>query len=383
MKIVLFFTLFFLIFGSSGYYVYLRLTRAFAGTFVSGKWFAVLYIFLMLSFIIGKTVEHYSIGTLSHVLVGLGAVTLGVFFYALLFTLFIDLLRLINGLITFFPAAIRSHPANAAFYTGLFGVAVVLLVFARGYYNAYSPRLTELELKIHKPAANFDTLNVVAVSDIHLGTMVNESKLTRLIRTVNSLNPDLMIIAGDNVDNNIKVVKHDRLLEYFKEINTRYGIFSCLGNHEYISGAQHYLGYFEQNGIRMLRDSVVELPVGLYIIGRDDVSAYRHSTQKRKSLDELTENIDFDKAVIVLDHQPYRLDKTAALPVDFQFSGHTHNGQIWPLNYVTHRLFEKSWGYLRKGTTHFYVSAGFGTALIPIRLASQSEVVHIRIINEK
>jgi predicted MPP superfamily phosphohydrolase len=383
MKIAIFLSLFFLLFGSSAYYVYVRLTQAFAGTFVSGRWFQALYVFLMLSFIIGKTVEHFSIGALSHFLVSLGSITLGLFFNALLFVLFVDLLRLVNRLIPFFPAFFREHSAKAAFYTGLIGLFTVLLVFAKGYYNAFSPRVTELELKIHKPGASFDTLNVVAVSDIHLGTMVNEARLNRLISMVNSMHPDLMIIAGDNIDNNIKVVKYDRLLEHFNKIKTRYGIYSCIGNHEYISGAQHYFDYFEQNGIRMLRDTVVELPVGLYIIGRDDVSAHRHSTQKRKTLEELSRNLDFKKAVIVLDHQPYRLDKTAALPVDLQFSGHTHNGQIWPLNYVTRKLFEKSWGYLKKGNTHFYISAGFGTAVMPIRLGSHSEVVHIRIVNER
>ena len=381
MKIALFLTFFLLIFGSSGYYLYVRLTQAFAGSFVGSRWFLVLYILLMFSFIIGKSIEHFHIGFLSHFFVALGSVVLGFFFYSLLAVLLIDLFRLINWLIPFFPASITANPVRAAHYTGIAALVLVSLLLIKGYWNAYSPRVTELEIEISKPGARFDTLNIVAVSDIHLGTMVNESKLDRLIARVNSLHPDVMIIAGDNIDNNIKVVQHDKLLERFQNIESRYGIYSCPGNHEYISGAQHYFDYFEQNGIHILKDSVVELPAGLYLLGRDDISAHRHSNQKRKSLHELTAGLDFNKALIVLDHQPYKLEQTAALSIDLQFSGHTHNGQIWPLNYITHSLFEKSWGYLKKGNTHFYISAGFGTAVIPMRLGSHSEIVHIKLVN--
>ncbi len=85
----------------------------------------------------------------------------------------------------------------------------------------------------------------------------------------------------------------------------------------------------------------------------------------------------------MLDHQPFNLNETAEHPVDLQFSGHTHNGQIWPANYITNKLFEQDWGYLKKMNTHFYISAGFGTAGMPLRVGSHSEIVYIRMVNKK
>ncbi len=116
-----------------------------------------------------------------------------------------------------------------------------------------------------------------------------------------------------------------------------------------------------------------------YIISRDDIEGKNISGKKRKSLDELTKDIDFNLPVFLLDHQPYYLEKTAEYAIDLQFSGHTHNGQIWPLNYITGLLFEEDWGYLKKKDTHFYISSGYGTAVMPIRVGNNSEIINIRL----
>ena len=118
-----------------------------------------------------------------------------------------------------------------------------------------------------------------------------------------------------------------------------------------------------------------------YIISRYDIEGKNVSGEKRKSLDELTKDIDFKLPVFLLDHQPYNLEKTAEYAIDLQFSGHTHNGQIFPFNYITGLLFEEDWGHLKKKNTNFYISSGFGTAVMPIRVGSRSEIVNIKITN--
>jgi len=383
MKIALFLTIFILVFGSTGYYLYIRLVQAFAATFIASRWFLVLYIFLMTSFIWGKIIEHFAIGSLSHSLVSIGSITLSFFIYALLAIVAIDLFRLVNHFIPFFPSFICNNLPKAKFITGIIGSIIVVSIVAKGYWNAYKPQITDLEIAIHKPKSALDTLNIVAISDIHLGTMVNKAKTQRLIDAVNKINPDVVIIAGDNIDNNIKVVMHDHLLELFQQLHPKYGVYSCMGNHEYISGAHHHLDYYANNGIQMLRDTAAFVGNQFYIIGREDISAERIKGSPRKQIQELTQNVDFDYPVILLDHQPYKLNETAAFPIDLQFSGHTHNGQIWPANYITGKLFEQDWGYLKKQNTHFYISAGFGTAVVPIRVGSHSEIVHIRMLNRK
>ena len=382
MRIAIFLSIFILLFGSTGYYLYIRLIQAFAGTFIASRWFLILYIFLMTSFIWGKIIEHFSIGVLSHSLVSIGSITLGFFFYALLTIVAIDLLRLVNHFIPFFPSFITNNLTKTKFITGIIAAIVVVSIVTKGYLNAYKPQITNLEIAIHKPKATFDALDIVAISDIHLGTMVNKAKAQRLVDAVNKINPDVVIIAGDNIDNNIKVVMHDQLLELFKQLHPKYGVYSCMGNHEYISGAHHHLDYFANNGVQILRDTAAFVGNQFYLIGRDDISAERINGHPRKQIEDLTQKVDFDYPVILLDHQPYKLNETAAFPIDLQFSGHTHNGQIWPANYITGKLFEQDWGYLKKKHTHFYISAGFGTAGMPIRVGSHSEIVHIRMLNK-
>ena len=382
MRIIIFISIIFLIFGLSGYYVYTRTTQAFSGTFVDSTTFLILYIFLLTSFFIGKIAEVYSIGFISSTLVKIGSVGAGFFLYALLFVIFFDFIRLINYIIPFYPGFVTADYQKAKLVVGIITLSIISVIFIAGYINARNPKIRNLNITINKKQIGFDKLNIVAVSDIHLGTVVNKTKIKRLIHIIKQLEPDLVLIAGDIIDDNIKVVKHYDLLNWFKDLNPKYGVYSCLGNHEYIGRAYTHLDYFEKNGIHMLKDTTIKIDNKFYIVGRDDIGGKSFSGKKRKSLDELTKDIDFKLPVFLLDHQPHNLEETAELAVDLQFSGHTHNGQIWPLNYLTGLLFEEDWGYLKKINTHFYISSGYGTAVIPIRVGNTPEIVNIKITNK-
>jgi len=289
---------------------------------------------------------------------------------------------LVNYIIPFYPGFVTANYQKTKLITGIITLSIISVIIIAGYINAGNPKIKNLNITINKNQIGFDKLNIVAVSDIHLGTMVNKTKIKRLINNIKQLNPDIVLIAGDIIDDNIKVVKHYDLLNWFKELKPKYGIYSCMGNHEYIGRAYSDLDYFEKNGIHMLKDTTIKIDDKFYIIGRDDIEGKTFSGKKRKSLDELTKDIDFRLPVFLLDHQPYKLEKTAKYAVDFQLSGHTHNGQIWPLNYLTGLLFEEDWGYLKKINTHFYISSGFGTAVIPIRVGNNSEILNIKITNK-
>ena len=382
MKIAIIISIILGIFGSAGYYVYTRATQAFTGTFVSSKVFLGLYILVLVSFFMGKIIEHYSLGFISNFFVRIGSYGLGFFIYALLIIIFFDFIRFINFIIPFYPSFFTADYQKTKLIVGLVSILIISIINIKGYLNARTPVVKEIEVSISKSKANFDSLNIVAISDIHLGTMVNKSKTQRLINVINELNPDLVLIAGDVIDDNIKVVKHYELLENFKNIHSKYGVYACMGNHEYISNAHTNLEYFEENGIHILKDTTVKIADSFYIIGRDDLQGERISGKVRKSIDELTTDVDFELPVFLLDHQPFKLDKIAEFPIDLQFSGHTHNGQIWPFNYITGLLFEQDWGYLKKNSTHFYISAGYGTAVMPLRVGNKSEIVNIKIIND-
>jgi hypothetical protein len=216
---------------------------------------------------------------------------------------------------------------------------------------------------------------VVAASDIHLGTIIGRRRLDRIVNTINEMNPDLVLLPGDVVDEDIAPVIRENLGESLRAIRSRYGVFSITGNHEYIGGADEACRYLEEHGVRVLRDSVATLQNGLQIVGREDRSIRQFAGKERKPLGELLAGLDRTRPVLMMDHQPFQLDEAVRAGVDLQLSGHTHHGQVWPLNYVTRAIYEVSWGYLERGGTHFYVSSGVGTWGPPVRLGNTPEII--------
>ena len=129
----------------------------------------------------------------------------------------------------------------------------------------------------------------------------------------------------------------------------------------------------------MLRDSVAKVANAFTLVGREDVSIRQFNGKKRKQLSELMNGVDTTLPVILMDHQPLRLDDVVDHGVDLQLSGHTHHGQLWPFNYISQAVYELSWGYMKKGSTHFYVSCGVGTWGPPMRTGNRPEVVHVKL----
>jgi len=123
-----------------------------------------------------------------------------------------------------------------------------------------------------------------------------------------------------------------------------------------------------------LVDDTVTLANGIQLVGRNDHSSGR-GHQAPKPLKELLTGIDPTKPIIVMNHQPFNLSEASDANVDLHLSGHTHDGQLWPVKYMTKAIFELSWGLLKKGNTTFYVSSGYGTWGPPVRIGNRPEVV--------
>jgi hypothetical protein len=218
---------------------------------------------------------------------------------------------------------------------------------------------------------------MVVVSDVHLGTIIGRDRLARIVEQVNDLRPDLVLFAGDVVDEDLAPVIRQNIGETLLSIRSRKGVYGITGNHEYIGGAEQACAYLEAHGIRMLRDTCVEIEGGIVIAGREDRSSRQFGGKRRKSLDVLLAGVDPHAPLILMDHQPFDLQEASAQGVDLQLSGHTHHGQLWPFNYITSAIYEVSWGYVRKGSTHFYVSSGVGTWGPPVRTGNRPEIVEI------
>ena len=194
--------------------------------------------------------------------------------------------------------------------------------------------------------------------------------LAGYVDMINAQRPDIVLIGGDLIDNSVAPLRYEHMEEELSKIYAPLGVYMVPGNHEYISGIEESEKFIAQTPIVLLKDSVAILPNQIQLIGRDD----RHN-KGRKTLGQLTANLDKSKPVILLDHQPYDLEKTEEAGVDLQFSGHTHRGQVWPMNWIVDHLFELSYGIKKIGNSTIYVSSGLSLWGPPFRIGTDSEMV--------
>lgn len=266
-----------------------------------------------------------------------------------------------NFLVTF-SGGLLSLPKLQAWIIVL-GTALIALI---GNVNYYRKKVIILDLETSKPLDH--AIKMVVLSDLHLGHAISRSELKRWVTFINAQQADVVLFAGDIIDNSLLPLTYYKLDELLREIKSKHGVYACLGNHEYLANVEMSLAFLRQSNIIVLRDEVMDIGP-LQLIGRDD-----KSNPHRKALRDLVQPQP-DKIQVVLDHQPYDLAITAEQNIDFQFSGHTHRGQVWPFSWITDYLFEQSHGYLKKGTTQYYVSSGLGIWGGRYRIGTQSEYV--------
>lgn len=375
---ILFLTIFVLIFGGLNYYIGIRGWQAF-GKLIPAGYGPVYWIgftFLAFSYLIGRLAMQYIPGSLSAGLTVLGSYWLAVMNFLVLALVLVDLLRLADRWLHFLPHGLKQYPA----VTGLIVLVAVLGIVLYGIWNARNPQLTHYDITIDKPVGSLHSLHAVMVSDLHLGSIVNNGRLIAMVNRINSLNPDIVLLPGDVIDENIGPFVEQKMQDSFLKLKARYGVYAVFGNHEYIGGhaeeARHYLS---DAGVRVLRDECLKVADSFYIAGRDYDMQGRFGGSGRKELSEVIAGIDVSLPLILLDHQPSRLEEARQQGVDLQLSGHTHQGQLFPFNLITKRIFATDWGYLRQGDFQIIVSSGYGTWGPPVRIGNHPEIVDITI----
>jgi uncharacterized protein len=379
---IIFFSIVIVLYGLINTYIFLRGLQAISHDSPLRIWFTVVFWFLSLSYIAARLLERIALSWLTDGLVWIGSFWMGAMAYFLIILLAIDLLRLVNLLVPFFPDFLTRNLQHTKQVMALIVIGIVFLTVIGARVNAMFPRIQTLELTIHKNSP-LKELDVALVTDVHLGTIICNSHFTRIVEKINSLNPDIVLFAGDLVDEDIEPVIRQNLGETLRQIKSKYGIYGITGNHEYIGGVEPACKYLVEHGVTMLRDSVAKVADAFILVGREDVSIRQFNGKKRKQLSELMSDVDTSLPVILMDHQPLRLDDVVGHGVDLQLSGHTHHGQLWPFNYISQAVYELSWGYKKKGSTHFYVSCGVGTWGPPMRTGNRPEVVNVKLKFER
>lgn len=254
-------------------------------------------------------------------------------------------------------------------------VGIVAVIMAIGGFQYHHKYREEITVYTNKPLEK--ELTVVMASDLHLGYHNRKAELARWIDLFNDEKPDLVLFGGDIIDLSIRPVVEGNYAEEFRRVKAP--IYAVLGNHEYFGNVEKAEAFFRDAGIMLLKDSVAHFK-GLEIIGRND-----RTNPHRLTLQQLQQHFSLSTIhySLLLDHQPYHLEEAEQAGIDFQFSGHTHRGQIWPLSWITDILYEKSWGHHRRGNTQYYVSSGLGIWGPKIRIGTRSEYLVVHIANAK
>ena len=268
-------------------------------------------------------------------------------------------------------AAIRPHADSVAV---LASTVVGIVIVFWGHRNAKRMQITTYRLPLLIDAEYF---RIAYLSDLHLGAFVGEDHVAAVVDKVNSILPDIVIIAGDLIDDDPSFLKDAteqyRVAQMISSIKSKYGVIMTLGNHDPNRDNGVFCSFLYRCGIRLLCNEYIEFPE-IIVVGRSDAVH-----KFRKPLREILTDIPKTKPVLVVDHDPKHIVEAEEYGVDLVLSGHTHAGQFFPATIVTqlavgkHRLY----GHHKFGKTHSIITSGAGYFNIPIRIGTNNEVVEI------
>ncbi len=375
----LFFSIFFALYAALNYYICVRGWQALQIAPQFRIYYLVIFIFAALSYLVTKFFTKFLPDFMYDIMIWIGSFWFAFMMYFFLAIILIDLFRLANMQFHFLPAVLYHNYLQSKAITGVAVAAVVSIIVAAGYFNTRNIQVKTLELSLPQKNSNLKSINAVLVSDIHLSPMDNEKFLSKIVDKINSLNPDIVFIAGDLFDDSAEILTKRNIGPALFKLKPKLGVFACTGNHEFINGIDSACAYIRSHGITLLRDESVKIGNSFYIVSRDDRAIRQFNGTKRKSLAEVMEGIDNSLPVILMDHTPLGLEEAEVNNIDLQLSGHTHHGQIFPANLITKMIYEQSWGYFKKNNTQYYVSCGAGTWGPPVRIGSRSEIVNLKI----
>ncbi len=254
----------------------------------------------------------------------------------------------------------------------LSAIVIATSVNAKAIYNAKKTELEKVEIKIKNLKESY---TIVQLSDVHIGGLIDKNFMFDLVKRVNLLNADIVVITGDLVDTNLKYAK--QALDELKKIKSKYGNYFVVGNHEYFHGLDSIIPYVNSLGFKTLENENVyigEKDKGFFLAGVYDIFGYRVDKYKpdlKKALKDIK-----DTPTVLLAHQPKYIEEVKN--VDLVLSGHTHGGQIFPFNFLVKLQQPYIKGlYRHNEKTQIYVNKGTGFWGPPMRLCASAELTYI------
>jgi len=272
----------------------------------------------------------------------------------------------------------RFIPSSRFLFITSFSLAIMLVVY--GSFEAKDIRTEKVTISSSKLPESMDKLTIVHVSDVHLGLIIREKRLEKIIELIKQAKPDILMATGDIVDGQIN--HHLKLIEPFREITPRYGKYAIAGNHEFYVGIEQAVDFMEKAGFIMLRGRGVTVEGLINVAGVDDPAAKNFSDARIATEREVLSALPRDKFTIFLKHRPdIKADYIGLF--DLQLSGHSHKGQIFPFSIATKLYYEVHAGLAKvSNDSYLYVSRGAGTSGPPIRILSPPEITVIEVLRK-
>jgi uncharacterized protein len=313
MAFLIFFTIVITVYALVNYYIFSRGLQAIPAGSALRSWYIWIFWLIAASYVAGRFLERAYMSHASDLLIWVGSFWLAAMLYFFLVVLAVDLLRLVDRIIPFLPDADSAAAGLLRFRVLGASILVVAALVVAGFINARHPRVASLEVTIPKQANGMEKLEAVVMSDIHLGTLIGNGHLGRIVDKVNQLQPDIILLPGDILDEDLEPVIRQNIGATLKQLSAPLGVYGVMGNHEYIGGPEQAFEYLESHGITMLRDSAIRVNNSFYLVGREDRDKQRFSGRERLPLASVLQGVDFSYPVILMDHQPFYLEKAAAL----------------------------------------------------------------------
>ncbi len=376
----LFLLVFFLVYGGVHAYAFLKARSAFGFGFRTGLLVTLFMLLMILAPVIVRLSEKEGLEIFARAASYVGYLWMGVLFLFFSASLCVDIYRIIVHL---GAAVLQKSPspfmpsARLSFFVP-FALSLVIAVY--GYFEARDIRTERIVIKSAKIPAAAGTITIAQISDVHLGLIVREGRLQRILDQVKKANPDILISTGDFVDGQMNDMT--RMVKPFLPITPRYGKYAITGNHEFYAGLDQALDFTRKAGFTILRDEAVTVADAIVIAGIDDETVRYYDGTGHKTEEALLAPLPRDRFVLYLKHRPL-VDSAAVGLFDLQLSGHVHKGQIFPFSLLTRLHYPVYAGFaqLSNGSS-LYVSRGSGTWGPPIRFLAPPEVTIVELVRD-
>lgn len=352
--------------------------------------FAVVYLFMALSPVIAFLLPKSAVAI---VIRRISTYWIGIMLYSLLYVVLFDLLRLIAKHTKLKNTLLFSRGSVISIGSVVVACAVATCLY--GIFNARNIKVNEYSVTVNKSCGSDKHLKAVLVADLHMGYAIGVDHITNMVEKINQQNADIVIIAGDIFDNSYDGMDDpEGIKAQLKSIKSKYGVYAVYGNHDIdekiLMGftfdwggkqlhSEKMTNFMKDCNIKLINDESVLINDEFYLVGRRDTDKPGTEDGTRAEISELTKDLDKTKPIFVLSHEPDELQKTADAGADIDFSGHTHDGQLFPGNLTIGLFWENPCGLIKKDNMYSIVTSGVGVYGTFMRVGTDAEICSVDI----